>query len=221
MTKDEKRNEAKGRPAERPGAGEDGVALEAYQRQADAGEAAEPSSADQGTGEPTASEPEKQIAELEDRLLRKAAEFDNYRKRARREREEFARFANSSLIEELLPVLDSLELALGAADGEDRDSHRRGVELTLKQFLEVLGRSGLSPIPAVGEQFDPSVHEAVILQPTSEHPEGVVIEELQRGYRLNDRVLRPSRVKVAAAPEDSEGEEGDAEGDGPVTIPIQ
>jgi len=108
-----------------------------------------------------------------------------------------------------------------AADGEDRDSHRRGVELTLKQFLEVLGRSGLSPIPAVGEQFDPSVHEAVILQPTSEHPEGVVIEELQRGYRLNDRVLRPSRVKVAAAPEDSEGEEGDAEGDGPVTIPIQ
>ena len=217
MTKDEKRSEASGPPADESAAGEDqsrrgdGAALDAYQRQADAGEAAEPS----------ASEPETQIAELEDLLLRKAAEFDNYRKRARREREEFARFANSSLIEELLPVLDSLELALGAADGEDRDSHRRGVELTLKQFLEVLGRSGLSPIPAVGEQFDPSVHEAVIRQPTSEHPEGVVIEELQRGYRLNDRVLRPSRVKVAAAPEDSEGEEGDAEGDGPVTIPIQ
>jgi molecular chaperone GrpE len=132
---------------------------------------------------------------LQDRLLRTAADFDNYRKRVDRERRDLAEQTAGEAIKDLLPIIDNLERALQAA-AED-DPLRKGVELIHKQMLEMLRKRGVTPIEALGADFDPNVHEAVTHEESDQHREGEVMEELQRGYKVGERLLRPAMVKVA------------------------
>lgn len=146
------------------------------------------------------SELTRQRDDYHDRLLRKAAEFDNYRKRVDRERREFADMAAVDLLTELLPLVDDLERALQAEAGSEAAvAYRMGVELIHKQLLELLRRRGVVPIDALGADFDPRVHQAVIHEASDAHRDGEVMAELRRGYRLGDRLLRPAMVKVAKA----------------------
>ena len=136
---------------------------------------------------------------LNDRLLRLAAEFDNYRKRVERDRRDQADAAMAGALQDLLPILDNLERALQATPGADSSAYRQGVELIHRQMLELLRKRGVTPIEAVGTDFDPEIHQAVAHEASPEHREGEVMEELRRGYKLGDRLLRPSMVKVAKA----------------------
>lgn len=133
-----------------------------------------------------------------DRLLRKTAEFDNYRKRTDRERQQLAEAAAADLLEELLPLVDDMERALKADPGtEATTAIRTGVELIHKQLLETLRKRGVKPIESLGADFDPHFHMAVAHDPADGRREGEVIEEFRRGYMLGDRLLRPAMVKVA------------------------
>ena len=132
---------------------------------------------------------------LQDRLLRTAAEFDNYRKRMDRERRDLAEYTAGEVIGELLPIIDNLERALQAA-AED-DPLRKGVELIHRQMLDLLRKRGVKPIESLGLDFDPNFHQAVIHEVSADHREGEVMEELQRGYVVGERLLRPAMVKVA------------------------
>jgi len=133
-----------------------------------------------------------------DRLLRKTAEFDNYRKRTDRERLQLSEAAAADLLTELLPLVDDMERALKADAGSDGgDAVRRGVELIHKQLIEVLRKRGVKPIDALGADFDPHFHMAVSHEPADGRREGEVVEEFRRGYMLGDRLLRPAMVKVA------------------------
>lgn len=133
-----------------------------------------------------------------DQLMRRQAEFENFRKRIDRERTETHARARADIVTELLPVLDNLERALQSSRKQEAgESILEGVKLIHRQFLDVLGGLGLSPVKAVGEPFDPHMHEAVTTEPTDEHPENTVLAELQRGYMLGERLLRPAMVKVA------------------------
>lgn len=134
---------------------------------------------------------------LQDRLLRTAAEFDNYRKRIDRERRDLAEHTAAEVVTELLPIVDNLERALAAAS--DTDPLRKGVELTHKQMMDLLRKRGVKPIEALGADFDPNFHQAVIHEASADHREGEVMAELQRGYLLGERLLRPAMVKVAKA----------------------
>jgi molecular chaperone GrpE len=137
-----------------------------------------------------------QVAELQDRLLRAAADFENYRRRVQREKEDLAVFANQKLILNLLPVLDNLERALASAPASDDDKLRQGVELTARSFRDALAKEGLTPIEAVGQPFDPNFHEAVMTVDSDEHADDTVVAEFQKGYKLGERVIRPSMVQV-------------------------
>lgn len=144
--------------------------------------------------------------DLHDRLLRTTADFDNYRKRIERERREVSEAATADLIRDLLPAVDDLERALANSATDDvkgeadpGSSLRRGIELIHKYLLEVLRRRGVEPFDSVGQQFDPAWHEAISHEPGTNRPEGEVIGEVRRGYRLGQRLLRPSQVRVAKA----------------------
>ena len=141
----------------------------------------------------------REKASLQDRLLRTAAEFDNFRKRIERERRDQADSAAASAVEDLLPIIDNLERALQAPVGTDAEGYRKGVELVHQQMMELLRRRGVKPIQAVGTDFDPRFHEAVVHQASADHREGEVMEEMRRGYTLGDRLHRPAMVKVAKA----------------------
>jgi molecular chaperone GrpE len=139
-----------------------------------------------------------------DRLLRTAADFENFKKRAARERQEAIRFANESLIGKLLPVLDHLDQAMQAATqagaGDGAPALQTGVAMTLQQLKKILQEAGLEEIDARGQQFDPNWHEAVSQQDSRDVPEGQVIQQLRKGYKLRDRLLRPAAVVVARKP---------------------
>jgi molecular chaperone GrpE len=142
--------------------------------------------------------------ELKDLLLRKQAEFENFRKRTERERSDFVQYASAEVMRELLNVLDSFELAL-KPDGTDEEEGRKGFELIYKQLLDSLVRSGLEVIEVEGAMFDPNVHEAVSTQPAPEGvADGMVMAELRRGYQLRGKLLRPTMVMVASS-DDSAG----------------
>jgi molecular chaperone GrpE len=144
------------------------------------------------------SETEKLKAErdaLLDRVARLQAEFDNARKRGVREQQEFREFAAADVIRNFLPILDSFERALKA--GGDAGDFRNGVELIYRQFQDALQKSGAQPINAVGQPFDPRMHEAIEMVDTTEVPDHQVVDELQRGYKYKDRLLRPAMVRVA------------------------
>ena len=134
---------------------------------------------------------------LQDRLLRTAAEFDNYRKRMDRERRDLAEFVNAEVLGELLPIVDNFERALQAPATGDAESFKKGIELIHKQLFDLLKKRGVTPIVALGADFDPNVHQAVIHEESADHREGEVMQELQRGYKIGDRLLSPAMVKVA------------------------
>src|SRR5712671_7602383 len=148
--------------------------------------------------ESAASETEKLRAErdaLLDRLARLQAEFDNARKRAIREQQEFREYAAADVIKNFLPMLDSFERALKA--GGDAGDFRNGIELIYRQFQDALQKAGVQPIVALGQAFDPRIHEAIEMVDRTDVPDHQVVEELQRGYKYKDRLLRPAMVRVA------------------------
>ncbi|MDF1535184.1 MAG: nucleotide exchange factor GrpE [bacterium] len=142
-----------------------------------------------------------EAAELKDRYLRAAADFDNFRKRVAKEKEDIVRFANERLIRDLLPVLDNLDRALSAGlDKAGMDSVVDGVRMVSEQLHSLLGSCGLEPVEAVGTAFDPNRHEALGVLPSGEYEEGTVVAEMQKGYSLKGKVLRHSMVHVAGKP---------------------
>jgi molecular chaperone GrpE len=155
------------------------------------------------TGEAEQSELEDLQADLDrfrDLALRSQADFENYKKRAAREKEEAIKYANSSLLERLVAIVDNFELGLEAAKGEGEASPvYSGMALVLKQLNDFLAENGLQPIEAEGKKFDPNLHEAIAHQPSS-FPEGSVIRQTRRGYRFKDRLLRPAKAIVSSGP---------------------
>ncbi len=134
-----------------------------------------------------------------DRLLRKTAEFENYRKRVERERREQSDQAVVDLLQELLAVVDDFDLAVTVDAGEGGGAYRKGVELIHSKLRDLLRKQGVTPIEALGADFDPKVHQAVLHEASPDHRDGEVIGELRKGYKLGDRLLRPAMVKVAKA----------------------
>jgi len=148
------------------------------------------------------SELEKALAERAaylDRLARLQAEFDNYRKRSAKQQQEYRDYALADALKTMLPILDSLDRALKTNAASLEDFHQ-GIELIDKQFHDALSKLGVEPVPAEGEVFDPNLHQAVQMVDTNEAEDNHVIDELQRGYRLKDRLLRPAMVRVARNP---------------------
>jgi molecular chaperone GrpE len=143
---------------------------------------------------------ESALAEAKDRHLRLAADFDNYKKRARQEQLETIQHASAELIGRLLPALDDLHKALENKPPGTDESWLKGVELSVRKLEEALGAHGLEPIEAVGARFDPKLHEAIGHEESADHPEDTVVSELRRGYRIRDRVVRPALVKVSRRP---------------------
>ncbi|MGQ0733009.1 MAG: nucleotide exchange factor GrpE [Acidobacteriota bacterium] len=137
--------------------------------------------------------------DLYDRLLRKTAEFDNFRKRIEKERREHAEWAAADVLADVLTVLDDFDRALAAEAPAEAQAYRTGVELIRRQLGEVLRKRGVTPIDAMGAEFDPHLHQAVAYEETAGAREGEVIGELRKGYRLGERLLRPALVRVAKA----------------------
>jgi molecular chaperone GrpE len=134
-----------------------------------------------------------------DLALRTQADFENYKKRSAREKEDAIKYANSSLLERLIAIVDNFELGLEAARAEGEKSPIfSGMNMVLKQLMDFLADNGLQPIDAKGQKFDPNLHEAIAHEPSEESPEGTVIRQTRRGYKLKDRLLRPSSVVVSS-----------------------
>jgi molecular chaperone GrpE len=146
---------------------------------------------------------EQEAQENYDRLLRVSADFDNYKKRASRDMEEFRKFSNQSLIKEMLSVVDNLELAINSTNGHQTIDKGLldGLAMTHTEILKVFEKFSVKPIIAKGQPFDPTFHEAVMQEATDEYPANTVINELQKGYLIHDRLLRPSMVVVASSKE--------------------
>ena len=143
---------------------------------------------------------EEEAGRLREALLRKAADFENLKKRAEREKSDFLRYGLSETMRDLLGVLDNFERALAHAPAAGSDDFRTGVEMIARQLTDVLRKYGVSEVPALETPFDPQFHEAVMREETSEVPPGTVTQVFQKGYVLNDRLLRPAMVRVSAAP---------------------
>jgi len=140
----------------------------------------------------------KQVEEGNQRLLRAQADFDNFRRRTLKEKEELAQYAAMKLIGELLPVTDNMERALAASKAnQDFESLAKGVDMIFRQFSQVLENEGLQAMNAVGQPFNPEFHQAIMQVESEEHEEGIVVEEVQKGYMLKEKVLRPAMVKVS------------------------
>ena len=169
---------------------------------------AEPKLEASATGVQTASPPQAEDESLQtdldrfrDLALRSQADFENYKKRAAREKEEAIKYANSALLERLIPIVDNFELGLEAARGDGKHSAIfSGMSMVLKQLMDFLTEHGVQPIDATGQKFDPNLHEAIAHEPSDEVSEGVIIRQTRRGYRMKDRLLRPSSVVVASGP---------------------
>lgn len=148
-------------------------------------------------------EAKKQHGECKDSLLRLSAEFENVRKRTLKEKEEFVKYANEKLILELIDIMENLERGLeNSKKAENKDKLIEGMELIYKQFKNVLEKNGLTPIKALGEKFDPYKHEAMMQTVTDEYEDGTILEEFARGYMLNNKVIRYSKVRVSKRKED-------------------
>ncbi|HUY74339.1 MAG TPA: nucleotide exchange factor GrpE [Candidatus Dormibacteraeota bacterium] len=143
---------------------------------------------------------ESALAEAKDRHLRLAADFDNYKKRARQEQVETIQHASAELIGRLLPGLDALHNALETKPDDVDEAWTKGIELSVRKLEEALGAHGLEAIESVGTHFDPKLHEAIGHEESTKHPEDTVVSELRRGYRIRDRVVRPALVRVARPP---------------------
>jgi molecular chaperone GrpE len=168
---------------------------------------------------------EKQAQEEHDKLLRVMAEFENYKKRMEREMNDYRKFANESLIKEILPIIDSLEKALQVSDDQNEKSLgglKEGVEMTLKGLLTGLEKFGVVPIDSLEEPFDPNFHQAVMQEESTEHSDNTVVQELQKGYLIGDRLLRPAMVVVSKNPDSKpEAKSEDPEDTYKVDVTIQ
>ena len=147
-------------------------------------------------------EAEAKAKDANEKYLRQYAEFDNFRKRIAKEKEEALRYSNEKFAKELLPVLDGLEQALAHAETSDKAAIVEGVQLVLRQFLKVMENFGVMPVDAVGLPFDPHHHEAMAHHESDQHDPHTVVNEYRRGYKMHDRLIRPSLVTVAKPPED-------------------
>ncbi len=184
--------------------------------------------------ESTAPDPEPEVLDpleaaqneakkLKDQLLRTAADFDNFRKRSRREIEEASTRSRDQTIKDLLPIFDNLERASAAAEGAaEVKSLKDGIEMVMKQFHDTLGRMNIERVQSVGQPFDPLVHEAIQQLETTEHPPGSIAAEVQAGYRADGRLVRAAMVVVAKAPaevsaadESNDSDDGSSDGDAP------
>jgi molecular chaperone GrpE len=145
----------------------------------------------------------KEAAENHDRLLRMAAEFENYKKRATREMDDFRKFANESFAKAMLPVVDSMDLAIESSSNDKHvnNSMLEGVNMTLKEILKIFEQFGVKRFEAIGNIFDPNLHQAVMQEETDAFPENTVSKELQKGFMIHDRLLRPAMVVVSKKPE--------------------
>src|SRR5438046_5264711 len=153
---------------------------------------------EQSDGEDPMAGLQADLDRFRDLALRSQADFENYKKRSAREKEEAIKYANSSLLEKLVSIVDNFELGLEAARAEGEKSPIfSGMSMVLKQLMDFLADSGLQPIDAVGQKFDPNLHEAIAHEPSDKFPEGIVTRQTRRGYRMKDRLLRPSSVAVA------------------------
>ncbi len=147
----------------------------------------------------------KQLEEARDQVLRVRAEFANYQKRAKQQADVDRAYAVGSLVRDLLDPIDNFERAIEALRAAGADSVVSGLDMVRKQTLEVLAKHGVEPIPAQGQPFDPNLHDAIMQQPSPGCPEGVVVAEYGKGYRIKDRILRPSKVAVSIKASSSEG----------------
>lgn len=184
-------------PGMAAGAESQGAAEEPHRETAGAGDAGRDDAVD---NDPVVlskllAEQTKRADENYDRLIRLQADYDNFRRRTRQEKEDIYKYSSEQLITAMLPVLDNFDLAL-SAEGNTVESFKSGMQMIYKQLLDVLAAEGFAQIPAVGEQFDPSKHEAVQRAESAEHPDNTIIEEFRRGYYLKDKVIRASMVKV-------------------------
>ncbi|MGN7453547.1 nucleotide exchange factor GrpE [Paenibacillus pasadenensis] len=140
----------------------------------------------------------RQAEEHQQRLLRVQADYDNFRRRTAKEKEELGQYASAKLLTQLLPIVDNFDRAIAAAaGGGDAESLAKGVDMIFRQLQGVLEQEGLKPMEAVGQPFNPEFHQAVMTVESDEHEEGIVVEELQKGFVLKDKVLRPAMVKVS------------------------
>jgi len=142
---------------------------------------------------------EEEAKKTYDRFLRVSAEFENYKKRSAREMSEFKKFANESLIKELLLVVDNMERAISSSkdEGNSNSGLIEGIDMTLKELLKIFEEFGVKQVESLGKPFDPNFHQAVMQEETDEHPHNTVINELQKGYIINERLLRPATVVVS------------------------
>jgi molecular chaperone GrpE len=146
-----------------------------------------------------ATELQRERDDYRDRWMRKAAEFDNYRRRIDKERREQADAATENLLLDLLAVVDDFDRALTVDAGEGGDAYRKGIELIYAKLQDLLRKKGVTPVDALGADFDPNIHQAVVHEASAAHRDNEVIGELRKGYRLGERLLRPALVKVAKA----------------------
>ena len=160
------------------------------------------SDADQTDGDDAVAGLQADLDRFRDLAMRSQADFENYKRRSAREKEEAIKYANTSFLEKLVSIVDHFELGLEAARGEGgkKSPIYSGMSLVLKQLQDFLAENGLQPIEAVGQKFDPNLHEAIAHEPSNEVPEALVIRQTRRGYRFKDRLLRPSAVVVSSGP---------------------
>lgn len=137
--------------------------------------------------------------ESQTRLLRAQADFDNFRRRTQKEKEELGKYASMKLVTELIPVIDNFERAMATVpEGPETESFAKGIQMIFRQLETVLGNEGLTAMETVGQPFNPEFHQAIMQVESDEHEEGIVVEEVQKGYMLKDKVLRPAMVKVSS-----------------------
>ena len=184
---------------------EDGAQEEPVQRDSEELEGAdrEEENSTEESAEEEMARMQRELETADDMMLRLAAEMDNYKKRVIKERESLIKYAANSIIQELLLIMDNFERAIESADNsKDFNSFLEGVKMIYKQTYSVLENRGVSTIDAIGKTFDPNIHEAVMQVGSEEHPENIVVSELQKGYMLHDRVIRPSMVAVSKKAEE-------------------
>lgn len=142
---------------------------------------------------------EQESKDYHDRFLRVSAEFENYKKRAAREMNDFRKFANESFAKGMLPVVDNLDRAIESSSDDDHSNSSvvEGVNMTLKEILKIFEQFGVKPFESLGKTFDPAVHQAVMQEESDEHPEKTILTELEKGYMIHDRLLRPAMVVVS------------------------
>ncbi len=178
----------------------------------DSGPAGSAGSSDEpGPSESEIPELRERVQELEDRYLRQRADFENYRKRVNRDREEYRRAASAEVVSRMLPVLDNLNRALKVLENEAPQEWCQGLELVQQQFADALGSLGMEEIDAQGKPFDPTLHEAVMMVPRPDLPAGTVTEVFEKGYTLGGKVVKPARVVVSGSGTDEQHRQGETD----------